>query len=67
MALRREMLPLTCAQARLVGRTLFSHALHKYGVHGLHSTLLKAWIRKLNAKMIPSSINLGIFLGVGSV
>lgn len=34
----------TCTQARLVGRALFPHALHKYGVHGLHSTLLIAWM-----------------------
>lgn len=35
--------PFTCAQARLVGRTLFSDALHKYGVHRLHSTFLVPW------------------------
>lgn len=37
--------PFTCAQARLVGRTPFSHALDKYGVHGLHSAFLIAWMR----------------------
>lgn len=34
----------TCAQARQVGRTPFSHTLDKYGVHGLHSTFLIAWM-----------------------
>lgn len=43
--------PFTCAQARLVGRTPFSHALDKYGVHGLHSAFLIAWMRKKCTKM----------------
>lgn len=38
--------PFTCAQARQVGRTPFSHTLDKYGVHGLHSAFLIAWMRK---------------------
>lgn len=36
----------TCAQARLVCRTLFPHIFHKYGVHRLHSAFLIAWMTK---------------------
>lgn len=35
---------ITCAQACLVGWTLFPHIFDKYGVHWLHSAFLTAWI-----------------------
>lgn len=36
-----QRVPFTCAQACLMGRTLFSHVLHKYSVHWLQLTFLK--------------------------